>query len=271
VNKRYANFGWIAGNYVHDCPPVDADGTGYGMQIKGGSRGNVIEDNVLVNCAGNTRAAIAVYHVSTNLATYTEQNIIRRNLVRAPRNEGIFAVEGATIENNVVVDAQFYGIDVNQRNTGSWGTFYGNLTIRNNTVCRVNDAGGRAIFVASAAFTAPLIVANNVALVTGGGQQALRCPATFSGTAASNYCYGATSGFASGVTAMALTALQSTTWGNANFCFPAAGGALVDAGSGSSAADDFNGTSRLGTSDVGAYESTGGANPGWTPSDGFKP
>ena len=269
VNKRYAHYGRVAHNYVHDCPPVDLDGTGYGLQIKGGSRGNVIEDNVFVNVAGNTRAAIAVYHISTNLGAETDPNLIRRNVVRASRNEGIWAVEGATIENNIVVDCAQYGINVDQRNTGSWGTFYGNLTIRNNSVCRVTNSSGRAMRIGSAAFTPPIAATNNLLHVTGGGQLALTGPAGFTGTASNNFCFGGSSGSNLGVVALAdMSCVMSTTYGAAGFLFPTAGGVLVDVGG--TATEDFNGTART-TPDAGAYESGGAGNPGWTLTDGMKP
>ena len=269
VNKRYAHYGRIARNYVHDCPPVDLDGTGYGMQIKGGSRGNVIEDNVFANVAGNTRAGIAVYHISTDAGTQTDQNIIRRNVVRASRNEGIWAVEGATIENNLVVDAAAYGINVDQRNTGGWGIFYGNLAIRNNSVCRVTSASGRAMRIGSAAFTPPIAVTNNLLYATGGSQLALTGPAGFTGTATANYCFGGSSGTNLGVVALAnISCVQSTTYGAANFMFPSAGSVLIGSGA-AGAADDFNLTART-SNDVGAYQSAA-TNPGWTVMDGFKP
>jgi hypothetical protein len=269
VNKRYAHYGRVARNYVHDCPPVDLDGTGYGLQIKGGSRGNVIEDNVFVNVAGNTRAAIAVYHISTNLSAETDHNIIRRNVVRASRNEGIWAVEGATVENNLVVDCAQYGINIDQRNTGSWGTFYGNLNLRHNSVCRVTNASGRAMRIGSAAFTPPIAATNNLLHVAGGGQLALTGPAGFTGTASNNFCSGGSSGSNLGVVALAdMSCVQSTTYGSAGFLFPTAAGVLIDVGG--TATDDFNGTTRA-TPDAGAYESGGAGNPGWTVSDGFKP
>jgi hypothetical protein len=271
ASKRYAHYGRIANNYVHDCPPVDLDGTGYGLQIKGGSRGNVIEDNVFVNVAGNTRAAIAVYHISTDAATYADVNIIRRNFVRASRNEGIWAVEGALIENNIVVDSGTYGVNVDQRNTGGWGVFYGNLTIRNNTVYRVTSGSGRAMRIGPASFTPPIVVANNLLAVTAAGQLALAGPNGFAGTAAQNFCLGGASGSNLGVVPLAdLSCVQSALYGSANFLYPTPGGVLVDAASGSATAEDFNLGARS-APDAGAYESSGGANPGWTLQDGFKP
>lgn len=267
--KRFAHYGRIARNWIHHCPPVDLDGTGYGIQIKGGSRGNVIEDNVLNDVAGAVEAAIAVYHISTNTGTQTDRNVIRRNLVHRSRSESIFAVEGALIENNLVVDTGTYGINVVRRNTG-WGTFYGNLTIRNNSVCRVAASSGTAISLSSAAFTAPFVFANNLSIVTGGSQHALQGPGSFAGTASRNCCSGPVYGSGLGVVALgSLAAVQGTTFGQAGFLYPAAGSPLAGAATASlAAADDFNGNVRTGAFDVGAYEAVAASNPGWTPVDG---
>jgi hypothetical protein len=269
--KRYAHDGTIARNYVHDCPPQDLDGTGYGIQIKGGSRGNVIEDNVLVNTAGGTRAAIAVYHVSTDQGVETDRNVIRRNFIRASRNEGIFAVEGALIEDNVLVDCEAAGIVVSRRDTG-WGSYYGNLTIRNNTVHGVGSPTGWAMFTGVGPFTPPQVIANNLLIVTGAGQTSLRLPSGYAGVSAQNHCYGATVGPALGVVALPdLGALYSTVYGDADYLFPVPTGALVSAADPTHAAPaDFHDTPRDGLPDVGAFESTGGGNPGWVLTDGFK-
>jgi hypothetical protein len=270
-NKRYAHFGTIARNFVHDCPPIDLDGTGYGIQIKGGSRGNLIEDNVLVDTAGGTRAAIAVYHVSTQGAVETDRNIIRRNFIRSSRNEGIFAVEGALIENNVVVDCDAAGIVVSRRDTG-WGSFYGNLTVRNNTVHGLASPTGPALFTGVGPVTLPQVIANNLLIVTVPGQTSLRLPSGYAGVSSQNHCFGATSGPALGVVALPdLDALYSTTYGDADFLFPVPAGALVSAADASlSSVADFHGTPRNGAPDVGAFESTGGGNPGWVLADDFK-
>jgi hypothetical protein len=270
-DKRYAHDGLIARNYLHDCPPVDLDGTGYGIQVKGGSRGNVIEDNVLVNTSGGTRAAIAVYHISTDLGTETHRNVIRRNFIRASRNEGIYATEGTLIENNVLMDCADVGINVTLRDTG-WGSFYGNLTIRNNTVFGIDATGGQALFIGVGPVTLPQQIANNLLLVTGAGQVSLRLPPGFTGSSAQNHCFGATIGSTLGVVMLPdLGAVLSTTYGDAGNLFPAPTGVLVSAADPPQApGEDFNGTPRDGAPDVGAYQSTGRGNPGWVLADGFK-
>ena len=59
--------------------------------------------------------------------------------------------------------------------------------------------------------------------------------------------------------------------GSATTLYPPAGSLLVDAGDAAHAAtDDFNGTTRDAHPDVGAYERTTDANPGWTIIEGFK-
>ncbi|MSR75511.1 MAG: hypothetical protein EXS14_08610 [Planctomycetes bacterium] len=270
--KRYAHDGRIASNYIHDCPPVDLDGTGYGLQIKGGSYGNVIEDNVLVNVGGNTRAGICVYHASTSTAVSTQPNIIRRNLVRNARNEGIYASEGALIENNVLSDSQNCGIRVTRRDTVSWGAFYGRLTIRNNTIQRVMSATGVGLSVQTNTFSAPFIVANNFSCVNGAAtQKAFEGPIGFSGTASKNYCYGTVTGTNLGSMAANATNFWSHTFGNAGYVYPKTTSVFLNqADLGNLAADDFNGMARSGASEPGAYHFTLITNPGWTPTANFK-
>ena len=271
-NKRYAHNGIIARNYIHDCPPIDLDGTGYGLQIKGGSYGNVIEDNVIVNAGGNTRAAIAVYHASTDLGTQPKRNIIRRNFVRAARNEGIYATEGALIENNILVDCANVGINVTSRSTG-WGVFYGNLTIRNNTVFSLDAPGGQALFIGVGPVVLPQVVANNLLLVISPGQTSLRLPSGFAGTSTQNYCLGSTSGPSLGaVNVNDLRVVLSSAYGDPDFLFPNPTNLLPSAADSLYAPkSDFHGQPRDAAPDVGAFESTGGGNPGWVLSDGFKP
>jgi hypothetical protein len=273
ADKRYAHDGIIARNYVHDCPPVDLDGTGYGIQIKGGSRGNLIEDNVLVRTAGHTRAAIAVYHISTQFSAETDRNIIRGNFIRASRHEGIYASEGALIQNNVLVDSGAVGIEVTRRETGGWGSFYGDLELRNNSVYGVDAVNGQALFTGSGPFTGQLRVTNNLLVVTGGGQLSMRLPPGFAGLSVQNHCFGAVSGSTQGVVSLPdLRGLLSVTYGDAGFLFPTPDGALVSGSQTATApARDFHGVVRDAQPDAGAFESTGRGNPAWTLADGFKP
>ncbi len=270
-SKRYAHHGTIARNYIHDCPPVDLDGTGYGIQIKGGSRGNLIEDNVLVRTAGNTRAGIAVYHISTQLGLESDRNVIRGNLIRLSRAEGIYATEGALIADNVIVDSGSIGISVTRRDTG-WGSYYGNLTVQNNTVYGVQAGSGQGMFTGVGPFVAPQVIANNLLLVTGPSQTSLRLPPGFAGVSLQNHCLGSVAGPALGVVVLPdLSDLLSTSWGDADFLFPTAAGSLVSAAAPVLASSlDFHGTLRDGAPDVGAFESRGRGNPGWVLTDGFK-
>ncbi len=272
VNKRYAHDGRIASNWIHDCPPADLDGTGYGIQLKGGSHGNIIEDNVLANVGGSTRAGICVYHASTNLAISTQPNIIRRNLVRNARNEGIYAIEGAVIENNILSDCVNAGIRVTRRDTGSWGAFYGRLSIRHNTVQRVMSANGVGLSLQTNTFSAPFVVANNFSLVNGAAtQRAFEGPANFTGTASRNYCFGTTTGSNLGLMAANATNFMSHTFGNAGYVYPKTTSVFLNqADQAHVAANDFNGLLRTGGTEPGAYHFTTSANPGWTPASTFK-
>jgi hypothetical protein len=270
--KRYAHDSRIAANWIHDCPPADLDGTGYGLQIKGGSHGNVIEDNVLVNVGGSTRAGICVYHASTNLSVSTQPNVIRRNLVRNARNEGIYASEGAVIENNILSDCMNAGIRVTRRDTGSWGAFYGRLQIRHNTVQRVMSATGVGISLQTNTFSAPFVVANNFACVNGAAtQKAFEGPTAFTGNAARNYCYGATTGSNLGLWVANSTNFWSHTFGNAGYVYPKTTSVFLNqADAAYVVSEDFNGLPRSGDTEPGAYHFTTTTNPGWVPASQFK-
>lgn len=277
ANRWFANNSRIANCYIHHCPPQDIDGTGYGIQIKGGSHGNVIEDNVLVTTGASAQAGIAVYHISTDGGTSADRNVIRRNFLYATRGEGIYAAEGAVIENNILVNTDAVGISIAQRNTGGYGIFHGNILCRHNTIFQVAQSAGRGLLFGMTSFNAPYEFDNNVVAVTGGGLQlAIKGPNTFPahGYTAKNFAYGTVEGGGLGnVTLPNLACFMSTTYGNANFLYPASGGPLIGAGVGGakSTAVDYNLESRVGsTPDGGAYEAVSAANSGPTLGAGFK-
>ena len=103
-------------------------------------------------------------------------------------------------------------------------------------------------------------------------QVSLRLPAGFAGTSAQNYCLGTNVGSGVGVVVLDdLRAVLSTTYGDADFLFPKPTGVLVSAADAVFASPrDFYASLRDSAPDVGAFESTGGGNPGWTLADGFK-
>lgn len=121
--------------YLHDiADPQEA--TQYGIQIKPLSYGSVIENNVLHHVGGHDRAAIAVYYPDGAGRVPPERwNVIRGNVMWALPNEGIYVVNGAIVENNVIVDARV-GIGVSEYA----GSRIDNLRIVHNSVYRCRSA-----------------------------------------------------------------------------------------------------------------------------------
>ena len=218
--KFIADDNIIRGNLIRLCPPVDVDGRGYGVQIKGGCAGNLIEDNVIADCAGWERAAVAVYHATSLARERAAPNVIRRNLILRSRHEGIYAAEGAVIENNMIVDSGEAGIEVGPRKTGEWGTYYGDLVIRHNTIIRIKHPNGRALRLVDGAWTGKFIVAGNVLVADGRDQLSLRTPARFTGRVVANACSGDVQGIDEGTRPLDLTLFKSLTFGEEGFGVP---------------------------------------------------
>src|SRR5690606_11286542 len=174
--------------WIHDV--ADGGTTGYGIQIKGHSHGARIENNVLHDVAGSARAVIATYYVDPRGAATPERwNVIRDNLIWNSAGEGVYVVNSAIVENNVIFDVDD-GIAV----TSYGGRTIDNLVLRNNTVFRCRTAGLR-LDQFGAARSATCVIANNALLMEDPGVDALRCQqgtgeAVFTG----NACHGRIAG-----------------------------------------------------------------------------
>ena len=263
----------IERNLLQRCPASASSTTHYGIQLKSGNHDNIIQDNVLVDVSGTTRAGIIVYHsapkpVGSPLAG---SNIIRGNLMIRSRNEGINAAAGAIIDNNIVIDSAGPAINLQPRSFGGV-TYYGSLEVMNNTVYQ--PSGGEGLRWTMNPWdqddpSRPSVFTNNLALV-GAGNAGLRPPnnvITVGNNATDGVDNGATDTVAIGDP---LAAVVSVAFGDDNYLWPVEAGPLVDAGTEPAAMQDFNGTSRE-TPDIGAYEWTTSDNPGWTlDEDGFK-
>jgi MYXO-CTERM domain-containing protein len=272
--ERKVHHSEIVGNLLQRCPQSDTSETHYGIQLKSGNHDNVIEDNVLVDVSGTTRAGIIVYHSAPKPIGDPLQgsNVIRGNLLLRSRSEGINAAAGAIIENNIVVDAAGYGIYLQPRAYGG-ANYYGSLQVRNNTV--IQSGAAHAIRWTHAAWenddeARPSEFTGNLAIVeTGDGLR----PPSDTATVDANATNGNANGAAGTIVLSDVSlAVVSTTLGDADYLWPVATGPLVDVGVAPAAANDFNHVTRDATPDVGAYEWTATSNPGWTiDEDEFKP
>lgn len=244
-------------NWVHDCHPHK------GIQFKRGTYLNVIQDNVVYNC---DEAGIVLY--KTDQASAADNNVIQRNVIwNCP--EGIFAVGQTNIDNNVVFDCS-YGINV--RNYSGWGMedlYLRNNTIYNcNTTClRLDDWNGA---------TGEMVCINNACYQNNIAQSAIQAPDGIGiGYVAYNRHYGtsAVGGSTLGNPPAQEFINPSITPGVVNL-YPLSTASLVDSGTSShgAPADDFNWWPRPVSAqwDVGAYEWSQNANPGWQIQEGFK-
>lgn len=248
----------IAGNYVHHTNAGDVR-QGDGIELKLGSYGNVIADNVIHD---TNYPCILGYGTAGNGAP----NVVERNVMWSCGDHGIQWAADARIRNNIVLGAANSGIGSQMHQ----GASPSDLEIVHNTIV---VPSGPALSVRNP--SGGVLVANNALYAMSGAAILVRGDAAMI-TFAGNVGVGALDGLsAAGFTAGDLTADfagASFAGGVPNDVFPAAGGALVMGGDAAHVvATDFNGAARGGVADVGAYAFGEGTNPGWTLAEEPKP
>jgi len=254
--------GLVEGNYIHDL----GGGVGDGIQIKDGSYNNIIRGNVVLNTGGAGSVGILIYGTDGNA-----RNIIEGNVIWNSGDNAIQAAADVTIRNNIIFSSGpgFNGIASQPHQSA----IPGNLTIVNNTVF---STGGDDVLDInySGTLSGPIVVANNALYTTQGGR-AIRVPSSGNVTVAGNVGVGSDS--------PGSLSNDPSVWdpsGNllADFssfasmdAFPIAGSNLIGAGDANYQPDvDFNGVSRTGSNDVGAYVYDPNGNPGWQILSAFK-
>jgi hypothetical protein len=245
----------IEGNWVHHTNASDVS-QGDGIELKEGSHDNVIRWNVVHD---TNYPCILTYGVVGNGGP----NTIEQNVLWGCGDMGIQSAADATIRNNIILSAGANGIGCQPHQAATPA----NLVIVNNTVL---DADGTALRLAGA--TGSVVIANNAlytrgatALSLGGDLSML----TLVGNVVEGAVTGASGGGTSAGSLRADFVAASFSGTVPNDVFPAAGGALVGAGSMAHLpALDFNGTPRS-RPDVGAYAADEGGNPGWVLAEGF--
>jgi len=269
---RLALFSVIRNCYIHH---IGNGQLGYGIQIKGGSYGALIENNVLHDVGGTTRAAIAVYYADANgNQPGSRWNRIRDNVIWNGRNEGIYAVNSCVIENNVLFDIS-KGIVINSNG----GKVVDNLFLRNNTVFRCTNYG--FYLLDGNHYPGTCEVINNASLMENPQVWAFRAPSGLGqARVAGNAHYGALYGFPAQIQAKPpaqefFAAPPGSGPGTIDL-YPVAGSTLVDnrnANTALAARTDANGTPRPFNlvPDIGAYEWIQVLNPGWAVNSTFKP
>jgi len=219
-------------NWVHDTGGDQGDG----IEIKYGSWGNVIRDNVVHD---TNYPCILAYGVQD--ANADHPNLIEGNVVWNC-GESIDVISDAIVRNNIVI-----GTLLTQAH--SQVPIQRNVTIVNNTVIGSMSLGGWG----GSNLTSTLTIANNVVY-----EGSISNPP---GAAV----YSANQEFASAIPGVFVDANQWDFW-------PASDSPLIEAADDAFVpAADFNREPRDAPYDVGAYETDGlSANPGWRIASGFK-
>ena len=246
----------IEGNYIHHLRGT-SDGGNDGIEIKSGSHGNIVRDNVIHDTnIGRKYPGIFVYGggPGTNLV---EGNVIWN------AGEGIQVISDAIVRNNIIFNCASTGITAAPH---AAVPRIRNTQIVNNTIFNapvgVRMRWGNAtnmVFANNAIYCS-----GNTAMDISAGLALLR----------NNYVHGRLTGiivdgaaiFEGGETTAAfVNPTQQNFW-------PRPGSSLIgDADPNFVPPSDFNGMRRKAPFDIGAYQSDGLAqNPGWPIQAGFK-
>jgi len=247
----------VEGNYIHHLRST-SNGGNDGIEIKFGSYGNIVRDNVIHDTnIGRQYPGIFVYGGGPAI------NIVEGNVIWKA-GEGIQVVSDAIVRNNIILDCSMTGITAAPH---AAVPHVRNVKIVNNTL--VNHPKGVLIRWNKAS---DMVFANNAVYCP--GSTAIDGSGIGNSTFSANYIEGrlvaATvdgSRFHDGKTASAVFAepAQKSYW-------PRPGSVLINHADPHFAPElDFNRTLRKPPFDVGAYESEGRTkNPGWQVQAGFK-
>ncbi|MCA9708947.1 MAG: right-handed parallel beta-helix repeat-containing protein [Myxococcales bacterium] len=247
----------IERNYVHHTNQASIV-QGDGIELKEGSYGNVIRDNVIHD---TNYPCILTYSTVGN----GPANVIERNVLWNCGDHAIQSAADATIRNNIILSAAQDGIAMQQHQSGNPQ----NLLVVHNTILKsVNDAISLRDTVGA------VTIANNAVYASGGSAIFIGGGDTSMLTLAGNVGQGGVSGGGGGyVDGNLMADFVDGHFGGAPpiDVFPAPGGALVGAGDPAYVPDDdFNALARDGEADVGAYRYDPAGNPGWALAAEFK-
>jgi len=248
----------VEGNYIHHTRGTSSGGND-GIEIKFGSYGNVVRDNVIHDTnAGRQYPGIFVYGSGGKGINIVEGNVIWN------AGEGIQVVSDAIIRNNIIFNCSMTGITAAPHGAVP---HVRNTKIINNTI--VNNPKGILIRWGKAS---DMVLANN----------AIYCPAStavdVSGIGGATFSANFIEGRMTGVTidgsgfhdGKILPEVFSDPGKNDYWLKPSS--VLSGRADSRFALElDFNNSPRKAPFDVGAYESEGLAtNPGWRVQAGFK-
>jgi beta-glucanase (GH16 family) len=247
----------VEGNYIHHLRST-SDGGNDGIEIKFGSYGNTVRDNVIHDTnIGRQYPGIFVYGGGEGV------NIVEGNVI-FKAGEGIQVVSDAIVRNNIIFDCSVTGITAAPH---AAVPRMRNVKIVNNTI--VNHPRGVLIRWSKAT---DMLFANNAVYCP--GATAIDASGIDDALLRSNYVVGGTTGVAidntrfhdGGIISAAFAEPASRDY------WPKPGSVLLGHADPDFIPElDFNRTVRKSPFDVGAYESEGRAqNPGWKVQAGFK-
>jgi Right handed beta helix region len=239
----------IEGNWIHDTRQSTQ---GDGIEIKLGSHGNVVRDNVIHDTG---YPCVLTYGTNGN-----SPNVIEGNVMWNCGDSGIQTAADARIRNNLI----FGGASNAFNSQPHQGAVPSNLQFVHNTII-----GGQPCVRLSGWDGQPgLVFANNAIYCAGSG---FAVGGLTGVTVAGNVINPATAPFPSGSYRSGGTATDDLVNVQALNAYPTTASKVIDAAqSAYSTTTDFNGTVRSGTPDAGAYEWVGATNPGWSVAAGFK-
>lgn len=243
----------VEGNYIHHTNgPSVAQGDG--IEIKEGSYGNVVRNNVIHD---TNYPGILTYGTAGN----GPPNIIEGNVIWNSNDNAIQAAADAIIRNNIVLDGP---IALQSHQAGSPS----NIQVVHNTI--ITEGNG----VEVRNVVGSVVIANNAIYSQRGTAIRLISGQLNLVTVAGNVGHGGIAGAAfgyiegKGIVGDFVSAHYDVPPIDV---FPRAGSALIGAAAPAYVVPvDFNGTSRSGSSDAGAYRFNAAGNPGWKIVAGFK-
>jgi len=225
---------------------------GDGIEIKMGSSGNIVRDNVI---SDTHYPGVLLYSTQGGAP-----NIVERNAIWNCGDSGIQAAADAIIRNNLILDSPGNGFNSQDHN----GIRPSHVVFVNNTIV----GGSPALRLSDWANRPGLVLANNAIYTT--SWSAFAVGSLDGVTVAGNVIAPWNASVGKGGVAGRSIALDFAKAKDKNV-YPGSQSKLIHAGAPNYAPrDDFNGTPRSGKPDAGAYAWTQPSNPGWRVHPGFK-
>ena len=243
----------IEGNYIHHTNRASVE-QGDGIEIKEGSYGNIIRDNVIHD---TKYPGIILYSTVGN----GPSNLVEGNVIWNVSDNAMQIAADAMIQNNIILG----NVSFQSHQSGSPSNirFVHNTVINAGSAVQVRNVTGSVLIANNAVYSQ----ADAIQLISGDLSQV-----QLSGNVGSGGISGGSAGYTEG-SGIAADMVSADYSGSPPIdAFPANGSALNGAGDAAQVTSvDFNGTLRNGVADAGAYKFDANGNPGWVVKAGFKP